>query len=85
MTDSVQTRRAPSTLYRWIVLIFISLAMFGNYYVYDSIAMVADILIDELGYSDQQIGALYSGYSIAAIIFLLIGGIHLHFLIPPAE
>jgi MFS family permease len=75
MTDTLGSRRAPSTLYRWIVLIFISLAMFGNYYVYDSIAMVADILIDELGYSDQQIGALYSGYSIAAIIFLLIGGI----------
>ncbi len=76
MTDtSAPARRAPSTLYRWIVLIFISLAMFGNYYVYDSIAMVADILIDELGYSDQQIGALYSGYSIAAVFFLLIGGI----------
>jgi MFS family permease len=69
------TRRDPSPLYRWIVLVFISLAMFGNYYIYDSIAPIADILQDELGFSDKQIGALYSGYSIAAIIFLLIGGI----------
>ncbi|MBN1561204.1 MFS transporter [candidate division KSB1 bacterium] len=68
-------RRDPSPLYRWIVLLFISLAMFGNYYIYDSIAPIADILQDELGYSDKQIGALYSGYSIAAIFFLLIGGI----------
>ena len=27
----------PSKLYRWIVLIFVSLAQFGNYYIYDSI------------------------------------------------
>jgi hypothetical protein len=25
----------PSSAYRWLVLVVISLAMFGNYYVYD--------------------------------------------------
>ncbi|MBN1466556.1 MFS transporter [candidate division KSB1 bacterium] len=69
------TRQDPSPLYRWLVLLVISLAMFGNYYIYDSIAPIADILQDELGFSDKQIGALYSGYSIAAIFFLLVGGI----------
>ena len=34
----------PSPMYRWVVLIVISLAMFANYYVYDSIAPIADIL-----------------------------------------
>ena len=33
----------PSSMYRWVVLIVISLAMFANYYVYDSIAPIADI------------------------------------------
>ena len=37
-------RRGPSPAYRWLVLIVISLAMFANYYVYDSIAPIADIL-----------------------------------------
>lgn len=64
----------PPRFYRWTVLIFISLAMFGNYYVYDSIAPIADILKTDLGFSDENIGSLYSVYSIAAIVVLLAGG-----------
>lgn len=67
-------RPAPPVLYRWIILVFISLAMFGNYYVYDAIAPVFDLLKSQLGYSDQQLGLLYTVYSIAAVIVLLIGG-----------
>jgi MFS family permease len=65
----------PSPMYRWVVLIVISLAMFANYYVYDSIAPIADMLKSNLGFSDENIGQLYSFYSIAAVIVLLIGGI----------
>jgi MFS family permease len=65
----------PSKLYRWLVLVFISLAMFGNYYIYDSIAPIADILKSNLGFTDENIGQMYSVYSIAAIIVLLFGGI----------
>jgi MFS family permease len=62
-------------MYRWVVLIVISLAMFANYYVYDSIAPIADMLKSDLGFSDENIGQLYSFYSIAAVIVLLIGGV----------
>ena len=65
----------PSSMYRWVVLIVISLAMFANYYVYDSIAPIADMLKSELGFSDENIGQLYSVYSVAAVIVLLIGGV----------
>jgi hypothetical protein len=34
MSESV--RPDPSRFYRWMVLIFLSIAMFGNYYVYDA-------------------------------------------------
>ncbi|MGD9546270.1 MAG: MFS transporter [Candidatus Krumholzibacteriia bacterium] len=68
------TRQVPPA-YRWLVLVVISLAMFGNYYVYDSIAPIADLLKSDLGYSDADIGSLYSIYSIAAVIVLLIGGV----------
>jgi len=77
MTDPrVETEAPqPSPMYRWVVLIVISLAMFANYYVYDSIAPIADMLKTDLGFSDENIGQLYSFYSIAAVIVLLIGGV----------
>ena len=65
----------PSSKNRWVVLVVISLAMFANYYVYDSIAPIADILKSDLGFSDANIGSLYSVYSIAAVIVLLLGGV----------
>ena len=68
-------KSGPSPKFRWLVLIVISLGMFGNYYVYDSIAPIADLLKTSLGYSDADIGSLYSVYSIAAVIVLLLGGI----------
>src|SRR5262245_33735933 len=49
--------------------------MFGNYYVYDSIAPVADSLQKLLGYSDTQIGTLNAIYSLPNIIVVLIGGV----------
>jgi len=66
--------KEPTALYRWVVLVFLSLAMFGNYYIYDSIAPVFDLLSSQLKFTDQQLGLFYSVYSIAAIIVLLIGG-----------
>jgi MFS family permease len=76
MTDVVANPKAgPSPAYRWLVLFVISLAMFGNYYVYDSIAPIADMLKADLGFSDENIGTLYSVYSIAAVIVLLVGGV----------
>ncbi|HPG41181.1 MAG TPA: MFS transporter [bacterium] len=65
----------PSTLYRWIVLFFISMAMFGNYYIYDSISPLADLLKAQLNFSDSNIGLLNAIYSIPNIFMVLIGGI----------
>ncbi len=65
----------PPVSFRWAVLFFVSLAMFGNYYVYDSIAPVADVLKSQLGFSDFNIGTLNAIYSVPNIIMVLIGGI----------
>jgi len=65
----------PSAIYRWGVLLFLSLAMFGNYYVYDSISLVADQLKTSLHFTDSNIGQLYSVYSFAALLALVFGGI----------
>jgi len=75
MTDTTAPGAQPSPAYRWLVLVVISVAMFGNYYVYDSIAPIADLLKSELGFTDANYGMLFSVYSAAAIIVLLIGGV----------
>ena len=69
------TRPQPSVLYRWIVLVFVALTMFGNYYIYDSINPLERIFIEQLGYSGTRFGWLNSSYSVAAVLTLLIGGI----------
>ena len=73
--NSTFTIKEPSVFYRWIVLLFLSIAMFGNYYVFDSISLVADQLKTQLNFTDLDIGQMYSYYSIAAIIVLIFGGI----------
>jgi MFS family permease len=65
---------APPKAYRWAVLVLISLAMFGNYYVYDSISPLADVLKAQLGFSDANIGLLNAIYSIPNVFMVLIGG-----------
>src|SRR5512136_1114646 len=67
-------RPAPPRAFRWAVLVLISLAMFGNYYVYDSISPLADVLKAQLGFSDGNIGLLNAIYSIPNIFMVLIGG-----------
>ncbi len=66
---------SPPVFYRWAVLVVISLAMFGNYFVYDMVAPVADVLKSQLGFSDSNIGLLNAIYSAPNIIMVLIGGI----------
>lgn len=65
----------PPRSYRWVVLLFVSLPMLGNYYIYDCINPLVDIFTKQLGFTDQQIGWLNSSYSVAAVLTLLIGGI----------
>ena len=73
MTDTV--RPEPSPLYRWLVLIVVSLAMFGSYYVYDALSPLADVLKQQLGFTDANIGLLQAIYSFPNIFTVLIGGI----------
>ncbi len=73
-TPTAVNRPAPTRLFRWLVLVFISLAMFGNYYVYDCISPLADVLKDQLKFSDSNIGLLQGIYSFPNIVMVLIGG-----------
>lgn len=59
----------------WTVLALLALAYFGNYYVYDSIGPVAELLERERGFSDAEIGILNAIYSLPNIVLILLGGI----------
>jgi MFS family permease len=59
----------------WLVLALISIANFGNFYVYDSIGPVADLLQRQRDFSDTQIGTLNAVYNLPNIVLILLGGI----------
>ena len=75
LSAPVVQRPQPSKAYRWIVLIFVSLAMFGNYYFYDALSPVADLLSKQLGFTDSNIGLLQGIYSFPNIFTVVIGGL----------
>lgn len=50
----------PSTrLYRFTLLLFVSMLTFGSYFAYDSIGAIENILIQKMGISTGTIGSLY--------------------------
>src|SRR5262245_6345422 len=67
--------RRPSVAAQVIMLVGVALASIGNYYVYDSIGPVADLLTRQLGFTDTQIGTLNAIYSLPNIFMVLIGGV----------
>jgi MFS family permease len=80
MTEPTAERGAnllppPPAFFRWMVLVVISLAMFGNYYVYDAISPLADVLKAQLGFTNSNIGLLQGIYSLPNIVMVLMGGI----------
>ena len=70
-----ESRPAPTKFYRWLVLMFLSLAMFGNYYFYDALEPLAKLLQDQLHFSAQNIGMLQAAYSFPNIFTVVLGGI----------
>jgi len=65
----------PTPAVQFGMFVAISLASIGNYYVYDSIGPVADLLASQLGFSDTQIGTLNAIYSLPNIFMVLVGGV----------
>ncbi len=65
----------PPAATRWLAFGLLCVAMFGNYYVYDSIGPVAALLQSRLGFTDQDIGLLNAIYSLPNIAMVLVGGV----------
>src|SRR4030066_52764 len=75
MQTNSTAKLEPTSFIRWMALLLVSLGMFGNYYIYDSISPLADLLKAQLGFSDSNIGLLNAIYSFPNIIMVLVGGL----------
>jgi len=71
----VTNNRPPPAWLTWTAFAFLCIALFGNYYVYDSVGPIADLLQKQLGFSDRQVGTLNAIYSAPNIVLVLVGGI----------
>ena len=69
------TRAEPSASFRWLVLLSCSVAMFGNYYVFDALYPVTPLLQQTFGFTDAQVGFLDTAYNVAALLTLVAGGV----------
>jgi MFS family permease len=74
-SPALDIRPEPTGTVRWLVLLFVSLAMFGNYYVFDALNPVGPLLESQLGFTQAQIGLLDTAYNIAALLVLVAGGV----------
>ncbi len=68
-------RPAPPAFYRWLVLLSCSVAMFGNYYVFDALYPVTPLLEKAFGFTGAQVGLLDTAYNVAALLTLIAGGV----------
>jgi MFS family permease len=65
----------PGRTVAWIVGVLVAISLFGNFYVYDSIGPVADLLQQQRGFSDSQIALLNAIYSLPNVVLILVGGV----------
>ena len=65
----------PGRTVAWIVGVLVAISLFGNFYVYDSIGPVADLLQQQRGFSDSQIALLNAIYSLPNVVLIRVGGV----------
>jgi len=66
-----------SPLARWLVLLLTSAVMFFNYYFYDALSPLKDLMQENLGFSSSDYGAFMSAYSVPNVFLAMavLGGI----------
>lgn len=65
----------PSIRAGVLAMFLVSVALFGNFYVYDSIGPIANLLTSQLKFSDTQVATLNAIYSLPNVVLVLAGGI----------
>ncbi len=75
--DEVKATIRESAVARWGVLALVSSVMFMNYYFYDALSPLKDLMQSELGFTSADYGFFTSAYSVPNVFLLMavIGGI----------
>lgn len=75
LAPQAAAKPAPTRSFRWIVLLAMSVAVYGSYYAFDYIGPLAPLLSRQLHFSDSQIGLLQAVYSFPNIVAMLVCGV----------
>lgn len=75
MVQPAAVKPAPTRAYRWLVLLAMSVAVYGGLYVFDYISPLAPLLSRQLHFSDSDIGLLQAVYSLPNIVAMLVCGV----------
>ncbi|MFO8054977.1 MAG: MFS transporter [Bacteroidales bacterium] len=77
MTEKVKKKLNDSKVARWSVLLLVSFTMATNYYFYDALAPLADLIRLNLGFTTADYGLFISAYSVPNVFLAMavIGGI----------
>jgi MFS family permease len=73
--ESVGFFHPSGRTFRFTVLFFVGLLTYGSYFAYDSVGAMAPTLMNAWHTDQSAIGGLYTIYSVAAIICVLLAGI----------
>ena len=58
--------------WRWLILLVVSLVMFGSYYIYDSLSPINEFIQQDMGIDNAKFGMLFSSYYIVNLLFVLL-------------
>ncbi len=58
--------------WRWLILLVVSLVMFGSYYIYDSLSPINEYIQQDMGIDNAKFGLLFSFYYIVNLLFVLL-------------
>ena len=75
--EKIKKALNESIIVRWLMVLFISIAMFANYYFYDALSPLKSTLETQLGWNSSDYGFFMAAYSFPNVFFLMavIGGI----------
>ena len=77
MVDTIKQKINDNPWMRWGVMIMVSITMATNYYFYDALSPLKDLMHLKLGFSSTDYGVFVSAYSVPNVFLLMavIGGI----------